>query len=148
MPIVNTPVSQTYARILSLLFYYLLPASLTASTGGGVVTLTAAQVLGGLLIVDTQDAQTATLPTAALLTAALPGPLQVGQTFDFDVRNTGDSTLTIAVGTGITSATGNTLTIATLSTRRFKLRCTAVPLTSDPSSAATFTLYSVGVSLH
>jgi len=148
MAIVNTPVSQTYARFLSLVWSYFLPASITASTGGGAVTLTAAQVLGGLLVVDTQDAQTATLPTATLMAAALPGGVQVGSSVLFYVRNVGDSTLTIAVGTGITSATGNTLTVATVSTRMFLLRCTAVALSSDPASAYTFTLYSIGVSAH
>jgi len=42
----------------------------TLTTGGGARTLTAAEVLGGLLLVNCDDAQTATLPTAALLLAA------------------------------------------------------------------------------
>jgi hypothetical protein len=148
MAIVNTPVSQTYARFLSLVWSYFLPASRTLSTGGGAVTLTAAEVLGGLLVVDTQDAQTATLPTATLIAAALPGGIQVGSSVQFYVRNVGDSVLTIAVGAGITSATGNTLTIAAVTTRPFLLRCTAVAVSSDPASAYTFTLYSLGVGLH
>jgi hypothetical protein len=47
--------------------------STVASTGSGVITLTAAQLLGGFIIIDTQDAQSATLPTAALLCEAIPG---------------------------------------------------------------------------
>ena len=75
------------------------PALYTLTTGGGAQTLTAADVLGGLLVINCDDAQTATLPTATLLLNAMPGAT-IGQSFEFDVINTGDTTLTIAVGTG------------------------------------------------
>mgnify|MGYP001590742345 FL=1 len=64
------------------------------------------------------------------------------------MRNTGNNTYTVAVGTGGTSAAGNTLTVATLSTRIFLLRITGVAVGSDPTSSDAYTLYSIGVSLH
>jgi hypothetical protein len=113
----------------SLVFPKVVPTNQVLSTAGGVVTLTAAQILGGLMLCDTQDAQTMTLPTAALLCAAIPG-CAVGTAFDLDVVNYGDSTLTIGLGTGITKTTIATvapvLTIVTLAAKRLKLVCTNV----------------------
>src|SRR4051812_6506557 len=76
----------------------------TLSTAGGVVTMTAAQALQGLIPCDCQDAQTFTLPTATILNAGIPG-VQVGTSFDLDIINYGDSLLTIGLGTGITKTT-------------------------------------------
>ena len=101
--------------------------TLVASTGTGVVTLTAAQLLNGLLLVDCQNAQTMNLPTAAQLNTALPG-LAVGTAVSLDVINHGAATLTIGLGTGIAQVTvasvKGVLTIATLSSKRFLLVCT------------------------
>jgi hypothetical protein len=113
----------------SLVFPTISPQNQVLTTGGGVVTLTPAQVLSGLILADCQDAQTANLPTAALLNAALPG-VAVGSSFFLDIVNYGDTTLTIGLGTGITKTTIATvapvMTIATLCTKRFLLVCTAV----------------------
>lgn len=109
------------------------------STGGGVEVMTVAEVLSGFLVADTQDAQEWTLPTAALLNAGIPG-VEVGSTFEFTVANYGDSTLTIGLSTGVTKTTvagvAAILTIATLTSKRFRLECTGianpyVPGTSD-----------------
>lgn len=101
----------------------------TLSTAGGVVTMTAAQALQGLIPCDCQDAQTFTLPTATILNAGIPG-VQVGTSFDLDIINYGDSLLTIGLGTGITKTTIATvaavMTIATLASKRFTLICTGV----------------------
>lgn len=121
------------------------PTAFTLTTGGGARTLTAAEVLGGLLIVNCDDAQTATLPTATLLAAAMPGAA-VGQAFDLDVINVGDTTLTIAVGTGGSLVVGNSkssvATIVANASKRFTIRLTGLTAYGDTSNA--YTVYGFG----
>jgi hypothetical protein len=113
----------------SLVFPKITPTTKVLSTAGGVVTLTPAELLGGLIAVDCQDAQTLVLPSAALLNAAIPG-VAVGTSFDVNIVNYGDSLLTIGLGAGITKPTlggvSAVLTIATLTSKQLKLICTAV----------------------
>lgn len=142
MPLTSFTPAQGFADFSSLVY-----PTYTVTTYPDTATVTAAEVLGGLLIETKAGAATLTLPTAALLNAAIPGAA-VGKSFEFYVRNTGNNTTTVAVGTGGTSASGNTLTVATVSTRIFLLRVTAVSNGSDPSSTDTYTLYSLGVSAH
>ena len=97
--------------------------SLTLTTGGGVGTLTTKQLLSGFIVVDTQDAQTLNTPTATAIVNAIKG-VRVGSSFEFAIRNTGDTTLTLGAGTGVTLATGNTNTVVTVATRRFLVRVT------------------------
>jgi hypothetical protein len=129
------------------LFTSLVYENRTVTTYPSDATITAAELLGGLLIDTEAGASTFTLPTATLLNAALPGPA-VGTSFVFYLRNTGNNTATVAVGTGGTSATGNTLTVATVNTRIFLIRVTGVANASDPTSSDSYTLYSLGVSAH
>jgi hypothetical protein len=122
------------------------PTLATLTTSGGVRTATAAEVLGGLFILNVDDAQTMTLPTATLLNAAIPS-CSVGASFDFDVINTGDTTLTVAVGTGGTAATGSNskssvLTVVALASKRFTIRITGVTQNGDASDA--YLLYGFG----
>lgn len=121
------------------------PTELTLTTGGGAQTMTTAQALCGLLMVDTQDAQTLNTPSAADLVAAIPG-LEVGSSFDLDIVNHGDSTLTVAVGTGVTqdalASTDSVLTLATLVSKRFMFRCTGIKANGDAADA--FQLYAFG----
>jgi hypothetical protein len=116
-----------YARLGTLAYPTKTATLITLTTALGVRTLTAAEVLTGLLTVDCQDAQTATTPTAALLVAAIEG-CQVGTAFDVDVINYGDTTLTIGLGTGVTKSTIATvaavLTIVTLASKRLTFVCT------------------------
>lgn len=128
-------------------FSTLVYPTFTPATYPDTATVTAADVLGGFIIGTKAGAATLTLPTAALLNAAIPGA-SVGRSFEFFVRNTGNNTYTMAVGTGGTSATGNTLTVATVNTRTFLLRITGVANGSDPASSDSYTLYSTGVSAH
>lgn len=128
-------------------FSTLVYQTFTVTSYADTATVTAAELLGGLLIDTKNGAVTLTLPTAALLNAAVPGAA-VGKAFVFYVRNTGNDTTTVAVGTGGTSATGNTLTVATVNTRMFLLRITGVANGSDPTSSDSYTLYSLGVSAH
>ncbi len=114
------------------------PVTVTTATS---VTLTAGQVLNGIILEDPNGgAATATLPTAVLMVAACQGA-QIGTTIRFMVRNTADASevLTIAVGTGGTSQSGNTLTIAQNAQKEFLLRFTGV----TPGNEA-YTLYSMG----
>ncbi len=118
------------------------------TTAGGAETMTAAELLnsGGLLVVDTQDAQTWTLPTAALLNAAIPG-VEVGSFLEFTIVNYGDTTFTLGLGTGITKTTIATVaavaTIATLTSKRFRLECTGV--LANGSTADAWVLWTIAV---
>ena len=117
------------------------------TTGGGAETMTVGEVLSGLLVPDTQDAQTWNLPTAAALNAAIPG-VEVGSSIDLDVINYGDTTLTIGLGTGITRTTiasvAAVMTIATLCSKRFTLICTGVKNPSDPSTSDAWVVWAHG----
>lgn len=118
----------------------------TLTTGGGARTATAAEVLGGLFIINCDDAQTLTLPTAALLNRAIPSNA-AGASFDFDVINTGDATLTVAIGTGGTLATGSNskssvATIVANASKRFTVVITGVLQNGDSSDG--YTVYGHG----
>jgi len=125
-------------------------ATITVGSGTTPLTLTAAQLLTGLMPFNCTDTSTCTLPTADLLAAALPG-IQVGNWFEFTMVNYGDSTITVAVGTGITAKVIDSeaaiLTgLATHIGQRFALVCTGVANPSDPSKSNTFDLYLLGTS--
>jgi hypothetical protein len=87
-----------------------LPESVAATA-----TLTAAQVLNGILIVGSgaTAAQTYTLPTVALLENDLRNSDKAGTSFQFSVVNLGTAsgTAIIAVGTGWTITGSLTMTI-------------------------------------
>ena len=101
-------------------------------------SIQAAQALQGIIPVDCQDAGTFTLPSAAVLNAAIPG-VEVGTSFDLDIINYGDSTLTIGLGTGVTKTTiagvAAVMTLATLVSKRFTLICTGVLANGDAADA-------------
>jgi predicted RecA/RadA family phage recombinase len=74
----------------------------TSKATAGAVTLTAAEVLSGIYVRDCAGAaRSDTLPTAALLVAAVPGA-KVGDVVKLKIVNGSDAaeTLTILVGTG------------------------------------------------
>jgi hypothetical protein len=87
-----------------------LPVSVTATA-----TLTAAQVLNGVILANSgvTTTQTYTLPTVAQLEAVLSNSDKVGTSFLFRVVNLGTSTATavIAAGTGWTVSGSLTMTI-------------------------------------
>lgn len=77
------------------------PAAASHSDAGGV-TITAAEFLGRTIVADPNGAgRTYTLPTAALLVAALPG-VRVGDVLDCLIVNGADAAeaITLAAGTG------------------------------------------------
>lgn len=112
----------------------------------GVVTYTAAQVLGGFILRDPNGAARADVtPTAALLLAAIKGAGRVppnGSSFFFTIRNTADAaeTITVTAGTGITLS--GTMTIAQSNSKDF-----LAVLTDNRDGNAAFTIYSLGTSV-
>lgn len=125
--------------------------SATLTTGGGVRTATIAELLGGIFVLNVDDAQTLTLPTAALLNAGLAGATAGGNglgasTIRFFVVNTGDATLTVAVGTGGSLVVGNSkstvATVAANASKEFMVRVTGVLKAGDASDS--YTVYSPG----
>lgn len=141
MSITSFSPSKTYAQFSSVVFPVKTPTLKILTTAGGAVTLTAAEVLCGLLNIECQDAQTATTPTAAAIVAAINGCM-VGTSFDLDIVNYGDTTLTIALGTGVTKITSTTTSVLTLATTVSK-RFTFVVTNTTPGSEAV-SIYGVG----
>lgn len=126
-------------------FHGPLAKKLTATTidTTAAVTLTAAQVLGGLILRNTNGASRSDVfPTAALLRAAVPDA-KVGTTLMLIIRNTaaGIETITMTAGTGITIS--GTATIGQNNTKIFLLVFTNV----TPGSEAV-TAYSVMTGVH
>lgn len=114
----------------------------TTEATAGNVTHTAEEVLGGLILRDCAGgARTDTLPTAALLVSACKGAV-VGTGIRLIVRNTSDAaeTITMAMGTDITSVTGNLLTVAQNSTAEYLIVFTSV--TPGAEAANLYTLSS------
>ena len=109
------------------------PISVTATA-----TLTAAQLVNGLILANNgvTSAQTYTLPTVALLEAALANTDRIGTTFQFRVVNLGTSsgTAIIAAGTGWTVTGSLTMTIPTT---------TGALLVARKTAAGAWTLYRV-----
>ena len=101
-------------------------------------TLTAAQVLNGILLVGSgaTSAQTYTLPTVALLEATLSNSDKVGTAFEFRVVNLGTSsgTAIIAAGTGWTVTGSLTMTVPVT---------TGATMVARKSAAGAWTLYRV-----
>jgi hypothetical protein len=113
--------------------------TVTTLTTASNLTLTAAQILGGLILRDPNAAgRTDTLPTAALLVAAIPG-CQIGSAFEFTIRNDsgGANTITVAAGSGGT--TKGTMTVAQNNMKRF-----AVVMTAVATGSETYDVYSLG----
>lgn len=110
------------------------------STAIDTATLTAAQVLSGLITGTPTAAATYTLPTPDLLIAALRSFAVpwIGMSFEFTIKNTsgGANTITVAVPTNGT-ITG-TATIAQNSAKRFLVVMTAV------EGTVTYTVFSLG----
>jgi len=108
----------------------------TISTAGAV-TYTAAQVLGGLILRNTNGAGRADLmPTVAQLVAFIGNPYKIaGASFEFTIRNTAGAaeTITLTTNTGLTLS--GTMTIAQSNSKTFKVVFT---------NATTATVYSLG----
>jgi hypothetical protein len=113
-------------------------APTTLSTAG-VVTYTAAQLIGGLILRDPNgSARSDVSPTAAAIVQAMPGAA-IGQSFQFDLVNTADAseTITLTAGTGVTVS--GTATIAQNNGKRW-----IVYLTNITSGSEAVTIRSLG----
>lgn len=96
-------------------------------TATSTATLTAAQITGGMLVANpSTSAATYTLPTAALIDAAVPNAI-AGHTFDLFIVNTGTSsgTVTLSMGTGVTDGGNAAVAVAITSSAAFRFRKTA-----------------------
>ena len=103
-----------------------LGASAAPQTATSTATLTAAQILGNVLVANpSTSAATYTLPTASAIDAVL-GNAKVGSTFDLFVVNTGTSsgTVTLSMGTGITDGGNAAVAVAITSSAAFRFRKT------------------------
>jgi len=80
----------------------------------GTFNLNAKQLINGIVDITSGSTSTINLPSAA---AVLLGARGV-KAFDFEVINRGTGTATVVLGSGMTSV--GTLTVATVSYRRFK----------------------------
>ncbi len=96
-------------------------------TATSTATLTAAQIVNGWLVASPgTSAATYTLPTGALIDAAVPNAT-VGSTFDLSIINTGTSSgaVTLAVSAGVTDGGNAVVAIAITSSALFRFRKTA-----------------------
>lgn len=127
-------------RLQSLSFPLIAVSTLTTA---GALTLTTAQVLGGLILRDTSGAnRTDTMPTASDLLDSIQGAM-VGTAFEFTIRNTADAAETITVAAGTGGTTSGTMTIAQNNSKRF-----AVVFTNVTSGSEAYTIYSLGTVTH
>lgn len=109
------------------------PVSVTSSA-----TLTAAQVLNGLILANSgvTTSQTYTLPTVAQLEAALTNSDKVGTSFSFRVVNLGTSSGTAVIGSGTGWTISGSLTMTIPVT-------TGAMLIARKTAAGAWTLYRV-----
>lgn len=104
----------------------LLSAMAVPQTATATATLTAAQIVNQMLVANPgTSAATYTLPTGALIDAAVPNAT-LGSTFDLSIVNTGTSSgaVTLAVSTGVTDGGNALVAIATTSSQLFRFRKT------------------------
>lgn len=135
---------RTPERVSPLLSGLPLPVTtVTTDATAAAITMTAAQILGGLILRDPNGAGRADLvPTAANLVAAIPGA-EVGTSFEFTIRNTADAAETITVTTNTGATLSGTMTIAQNNSKRFLARLTNVTVGSEA-----YALYSLGTVVH
>lgn len=106
-------------------------------TATDTATLTAAQLLGGIISATPTAAANYTLPTGTDLKAALPTDLAAGDSFDVYVINLGGSgdDITILVGADITIVGNPVITVAVPSQALLRFRFV---------SGTTFVMYRIG----
>jgi N-methylhydantoinase B/oxoprolinase/acetone carboxylase alpha subunit len=96
-------------------------------TATATATLTAAQIVNQMLVANpgSSTAATYTLPTGALIDAAVPNAT-VGSTFDLSIVNIGTSsgTVTLAVSTGVTDGGNALVAVAVTTSQLFRFRKT------------------------
>ena len=111
----------------------------------GAVALTAAQLLGGLILRDPGGANRAdTVPSASDIIAAIANAA-AGESFEFTIRNTADAaeTITVTADVGATVTLSGTMTIAQNNSKRF-----LAVLTNVGNGTEAVTIYSLGTVVH
>lgn len=116
--------------------------TLTSLTSAAAVTLTAAQVIGGLISDAVSEANAATLPAPADIVAAIPN-CKVGTSFMLVYKNASSGAFTITVTANGSSTIVGTATIAQNNTKIFMAKVTNI---TGLSEAVEF--YSVGTLVH
>jgi len=119
----------------------------TPDAVNATVTMSAANLMSGIITSTTAAAVTATLPTVVALAAYINAAnvarssslLQVGSSFDFFVITTGANALTVATATGWTLV--GDVVVAAGTSSHFRVRFTGVTV-----GAETATLYNLAVS--
>jgi hypothetical protein len=103
----------------------ILSASAAPQTATDTATLTAAQIVGGMLVATPTANATLTLPTAALIDAAIPNA-RVGSTFDLALINAAAATYTaaFALSTGVTNGGNAVVSLAAATSALFRFRKT------------------------
>lgn len=95
-------------------------------TATATATLTAAQIVNAMLVANpSTSAATYTLPTGALIDAAVPNAI-VGSTFDLSIVNIGTSSgaVTLDVSTGVTDGGNALVAVAVTTSQLFRFRKT------------------------
>lgn len=119
----------------------LVVAALAAATS---ITFTADQILGGMIRYDPSGGTSnATMPTAALLIAAIGDKAEVGMSFDFDLVHSGSTSEVVTLVAG----TGNTLLPATIAFDGLEAVRMRALLTNVTAASEAVTYYSLGLSL-
>lgn len=122
--------------------------TVTTLTAGGAATVTAAAMIGGLVLHDPGGAVNDPTDTSDNIIAAIQGAA-VGQAFYFDLINTADAseTITLTAGTGVTLATYSPstahFTVAQNNGKRFCVQITALA-DAGSNTASAVTIYSLG----
>lgn len=103
----------------------ILGAAAAPQTATDTATLTAAQIVGGILVATPTANATLTLPTAALIDAAIPNA-RVGSTFDLALVNAAAATYTaaLALSTGVTNGGNAVVSLAAATSALFRFRKT------------------------
>lgn len=117
--------------------------TVTTKSTADVVTYTAAELVGGLILRDPNGAgRNDVTPTAAQIVGAVAGAI-VGSSFEFVIRNTADAaeTITITAGSGVSLS--GTMTIAQNNSKRFR-----AVLTNVGTGTEAVTIYSLGTTVH
>lgn len=116
--------------------------TVTSLTSAAAVTLTAAQVIGGMIIDTVSEANAATLPVPADIVAAIPN-CKVGTSFDLVYKNAAGGAYTITVTANGSSTIVGTATIVQNNTKIFR-----AVVTNITGAAEAVVFYSVGTLVH
>ncbi len=117
--------------------------TVTSIATAGNVTYTAAQLLGGFILRDGNGgARTDVLPTAALLVAAMNG-VQPGVGFEFTIRNTSTTAISITMSAG----TGATLSPTSQAIAQNNGKRFLIVITTITAGSEAYTCYSLGTSV-